>query len=75
MTNHLSKDIIKTNSELIFPEHIEKYGWIALLTPVAIYTMDKVYDLISKAMDKGYSLNINTEKVQISLNKSTTITE
>lgn len=75
MTNNLIKDTTKTISSVISPEIVEKYGWIAFLTPVAIYTVDKLSDLISKAMDKGYSFDINTEKVQVSLNKTNTLAE
>ena len=75
MTNNLIKDTTKTISSVISPEIVEQYGWIALLAPVAIYTIDKVSDLITKAMDKGYSIDINTEKVQVSLNKTDVIAE
>lgn len=71
----LIKDTTRTISELIPTEVINKYGWIILFAPVAIYAVDKISDLITIAMEKGYSLNINSEKVQISLDKANAVAE
>ena len=71
----LIKDTTRTISESIPAEVLNKYGWIILFTPVAVYAVDKISDLITIAIEKGYSLNINSEKVQISLDKATTVTE
>lgn len=75
MTNQLSKDMTRSISALISSENIEKYGWMALFAPITIYVVDKISGLVSTAIEKDYSLNVKTEKIQISLNKSNTITD
>ena len=75
MNNNLIKDTTRTISSVISPEIIEKCGWLTLLTPVVFYTVDKLSDLVLTAMDKDYSLTINTDAIQISLNKPNTLTE
>lgn len=75
MNNNLIKDTTRTISEAIPSEIICKYGWIGFVIPVAFYAVDKISDLVTIAMEKGYSLNINSDKVQISLDKTITVTE
>lgn len=59
------ENIIDTNTKIVF----EKYGWIIFFTPVLVYAADKVTDVISKAIDNEYNLNIDFKNGQFSLTK------
>ena len=61
MTNSITN---KANVELInfLPKTvIEKYGWILLMAPVAVYSVDKISKLIDKAIDKGCGIHLKIQ--------------
>ena len=49
---------------------LDQYGWVVIVLPVAFYAIDKVRDLSSEAMDKGYNLTINFKDGNLSLTRA-----
>ena len=68
----MDKPIVKFPSNFLSEipkDMLQKHGWVLLATPVIIYAIDKAYVLVNKAIDNNYSLNFNSDKFQLSLEK------
>lgn len=46
-----------------------KHGWVLLTTPVLLYAIDKVSEIVDKVMDNNYNLIVKANGVEVNLQK------
>ena len=65
VSNHFGNGIISNlpNDVLL------KHGWVLLATPVLLYAIDKVSEIVYKVMDNNYNLVVKANGVEVNLQK------